>query len=269
MPKLKRARLGFTLIELLVVIAIIATLIALLLPAVQRVREAASRTHCSNNLKQLGLATHNFHDTFRCFPSDNSATVRPYPFPNTCWFLQTLAFLEQQNAVLIGGGPGGANQGNAGNASGSKYLAAVNDGNVQVAILLCPSRHSGGFWADYNYLQQDTSVHFAPSGVSLQLIASANGASNTVTVAHNGCNPADYSRGPTTWYNCNQPSNPLSMPDSLMPPGQMSQFFSSPHPEGNVVLFADGHVRLLSHEWLSANPAVWNWLNTSVLQFPD
>jgi prepilin-type processing-associated H-X9-DG protein len=49
----------------------------------------------------------------------------------------------------------------------------------------------------------------------------------------------------------------------------MSQFFSSPHPEGNVVLFADGHVRLLSHEWLSANPAVWNWLNTSVLQFPD
>ena len=101
MPR-HQARTAFTLIELLVVIAIIAVLIGLLLPAVQKVREAASRTRCINNLKQLGLAEHNFQEAIGGFtmapynPSFTWMTSYPYSQPHG-WTVELLPYLEQQN----------------------------------------------------------------------------------------------------------------------------------------------------------------------------
>lgn len=128
-------RRGFTLIELLVVIAIIAILIALLLPAVQQAREAARRTQCKNNLKQLGLAMHNYHDVSKAFPPglvrQDTGHARA---GNWAWGAMIAPYIDQApafNQLDVGGGP--------------NMSRALNDGTLRgilqtpIASVRCPS----------------------------------------------------------------------------------------------------------------------------------
>jgi prepilin-type N-terminal cleavage/methylation domain-containing protein/prepilin-type processing-associated H-X9-DG protein len=160
-------RKGFTLIELLVVIAIIAVLIGLLVPAVQKVREAANRMSCTNNLKQLGLAMHGYHDVNNFFPASSYTTGLPAPGNSTgtvhSWRIFCLDYIEQGSIGKM-------------YDKNQSWFAVANNAaiNTSVKTYLCPTTPGRG------------SLSTVTKSVKV------NGVTTSVTVTANNCGPTDY-----------------------------------------------------------------------------
>jgi prepilin-type N-terminal cleavage/methylation domain-containing protein/prepilin-type processing-associated H-X9-DG protein len=264
-----RRRRGFTLIELLVVIAIIAILIGLLLPAVQKVREAAARSQCQNNLKQMALAAVNASDSNGGFlppgdgmyPSQLQADYNSY----ASVFFHILPYMEQKNAyqeTLQQGDPHGQNGGY------KTYSPFWNVLTVNVKSYICPSDPSAIFSASnwtsgslsYAYNAQsfpiDWNPHLRYPG------AFFDGTSTTIffTDQNAECTGFWPDWGPSIvdadWP---QPTGPASMfivrPSQTCPFGDGSQYVAiSPHNAGINVGMADGSVRFVNQK---INPNTW------------
>lgn len=198
---MRRSKSGFTLVELLVVIAIIGVLVALLLPAVQAAREAARRMSCSNKLKQLALAMHNYHDVNNSLPY-GYATFTPTPSdPNVSglvWLRATLPYIEQ--SVMYDAWYNGRNyhDGTVNPASNTSNLALIR---TLIPTHLCPSDSPMKTWNEvpnYNYAvnmgvtnyQRETvnSVAYQPApfeylGRAHSFASLVDGTSNTLLIA--------------------------------------------------------------------------------------
>ncbi len=267
-PFAHRSRFGFTLIELLVVIAIIAILIGLLLPAVQKVREAAARMKCSNNFKQMGIAMHMYNDQYGKLPAgwvtNQSATIAPSP--GWAWTLLLLPNLEQGNlytqinADIVT--PGGAPATNATLQTPLSVYRCPSDSGPQITQFL------GGYGAS-NYvcnrevLGPDVNSH--ATNLSVQTIS--DGSSNTILVGErdfvknigatwgvrSSTTSASFEGRPGSGIN---PVNPANPPASGTGNTQRLAF-NSQHTAGCNFLFGDGSVHFISNS-ISADPSdVW------------
>ena len=221
-PPSPKARRGFTLIELLVVIAIIAILIGLLLPAVQKVREAAARMQCQNHLKQIGLAIHNYHDAYGHMPQDITDKNGK---PILSWRVAILPFIEQ--APLF-------DRYNFDEPWDSPNNRIV--GEQMIPVFQCPSseRTKGTNQTNYFVVYGDETM-FAPNRWT-KLSDVTDGLSNTIMVVE--CDSMN-----VQW------SEPVDIPFDQMefkinPPSGAG--VSSDHTGGAQVVLGDGSVRFIS-----------------------
>jgi len=266
-------RRGFTLIELLVVIAIIAVLIALLLPAVQQAREAARRTQCRNNLHQLGLALHNYHDTHSCFPpgtvassANGSSVSDAAQQPGWTFLAMILPFVDETSiynacnfTLSTRGTPGELSNSTAMGQIINQYLCPSDgsykkSGNYAVSNYM-PVAGINSSYCRYNhptYQEKHCGVFSASSRVRIRDIR--DGTSNTLMVGEVQLDyiGGNYS-GHSKWAAANDLYNrTLRMTDPrhlINPPGSWNQpelCFGSHHEGGAFFCFGDGQVRFLS-----------------------
>ncbi|TMQ34782.1 MAG: DUF1559 domain-containing protein [Planctomycetota bacterium] len=264
-------RQAFTLIELLVVIAIIGILMGLLLPAVQKVREAANRVQCQNNLKQIGLAFHNHHDTLRSFPTGGWYSYSPPTYVNGApaqggrqeagWGFQILPYIEASN-VWRGGQAtrdvdravvaiGATNKISFCPSRREPQTVAYAD-NYQPPLTGGPITHALCDYAASNKEGTGVVRQYAP----VRIRDVTDGLSNTLLVSEKRMNlfylgqkQTDDNQGYTVGFNYDtvRKTTRPPAPDYSAPSGDGGGIFGASHPGRMNAVFADGSVRGISY----------------------